>query len=350
MRLALILLFVIPLTVGCGGGDEKESSEAEERQEGTEPGDCSDDADNDGDGLFDCDDDGCAGSDACSESDDEPPPNEDTGDDAGDDTGTDEENDGLSDDPASWSCHPITQEPCDVEAGEACDYTAAIGEDGTVISEDFVCHPPPNERLVGEECGPGLGWCEAGATCNEEGDGSTKCREWCFSSDDCPSPKACVLGTYHVDWLGTCDDGLPYDPTSFECDPITQAPCDVEAGEACDISYGETSFSCFPPPNDVPIGETCSEAIGFCVAGATCTDYDDSREGVCRQFCLYDDDCTAGGACEILDAYGWLGTCTLSADSATDPMTCPTTEYDLRTIVPMKDSAISSGHYSPVAY
>ncbi|MBN1336283.1 MAG: hypothetical protein JXB39_10005, partial [Deltaproteobacteria bacterium] len=37
--------------------------------EGTEPGDCSDGADNDGDGLFDCDDDGCAGSPDCEESD-----------------------------------------------------------------------------------------------------------------------------------------------------------------------------------------------------------------------------------------------------------------------------------------
>ena len=33
--------------------------------EGTEPGDCTDRADNDGDGLFDCDDEGCAGSPDC---------------------------------------------------------------------------------------------------------------------------------------------------------------------------------------------------------------------------------------------------------------------------------------------
>lgn len=33
--------------------------------EGDEPGECSDDADNDQDGLFDCDDEGCAGSDVC---------------------------------------------------------------------------------------------------------------------------------------------------------------------------------------------------------------------------------------------------------------------------------------------
>jgi hypothetical protein len=86
MRVVLgMMLLMIPLAVGCGGDDEKgdsgytsilrgDGSEGEgegegegedERNEGSEPGDCTDRADNDGDGLFDCDDDGCAGSDAC---------------------------------------------------------------------------------------------------------------------------------------------------------------------------------------------------------------------------------------------------------------------------------------------
>ena len=38
-------------------------------QEGTQPGDCSDGADNDSDGVFDCQDDGCAGSPECQSSD-----------------------------------------------------------------------------------------------------------------------------------------------------------------------------------------------------------------------------------------------------------------------------------------
>ena len=42
---------------------------SEERIEGTEPNDCSDGADNDADGLFDCDDDSCAGAPVCAESD-----------------------------------------------------------------------------------------------------------------------------------------------------------------------------------------------------------------------------------------------------------------------------------------
>ena len=49
--------------VGCGG--ESVGERAGLRFEGTEPGDCEDGADNDADGLFDCDDSGCAASPLC---------------------------------------------------------------------------------------------------------------------------------------------------------------------------------------------------------------------------------------------------------------------------------------------
>ena len=56
-RIALILL---PLTISLLSCAEKD-----ERLEGQEPGDCSDLADNDMDGDFDCDDDGCVNSPEC---------------------------------------------------------------------------------------------------------------------------------------------------------------------------------------------------------------------------------------------------------------------------------------------
>jgi protein-arginine deiminase len=60
-------------TTGCGSDDAKDPvDDGNARMEGTEPGDCNDDADNDADGLFDCDDDGCEGSDLCDET--ESPP------------------------------------------------------------------------------------------------------------------------------------------------------------------------------------------------------------------------------------------------------------------------------------
>jgi hypothetical protein len=68
LRLLPALALVLCLAPGCFG--------AEEEFEGDEAGECSDDADNDQDGLFDCDDEDCEGSDEC----DDPESN------AGDDT------------------------------------------------------------------------------------------------------------------------------------------------------------------------------------------------------------------------------------------------------------------------
>jgi hypothetical protein len=59
----LIQFLIIGLMLSCeekppeGADDDEE----EERLEGSEPGDCTDGADNDMDGDFDCDDSGCAG-------------------------------------------------------------------------------------------------------------------------------------------------------------------------------------------------------------------------------------------------------------------------------------------------
>ena len=58
------------LMTGClGGGDDSDTEIV--LYEGDEPGECSDGADNDKDGLFDCDDDQCAGSPVCKSTEDE---------------------------------------------------------------------------------------------------------------------------------------------------------------------------------------------------------------------------------------------------------------------------------------
>jgi hypothetical protein len=56
---------------GCAGGDTEDNP-----VEGQEPRDCTDGADNDLDGAFDCDDDGCAGAPACAGDTDADPTNE----------------------------------------------------------------------------------------------------------------------------------------------------------------------------------------------------------------------------------------------------------------------------------
>jgi hypothetical protein len=55
MRVLLLSsILLVSLTMGC----DEEKPDEDERIEGTEPDDCTDLADNDADGLFDCDDDG----------------------------------------------------------------------------------------------------------------------------------------------------------------------------------------------------------------------------------------------------------------------------------------------------
>ena len=57
MRLACLAAVALPVILGCAG--------VLSAPEGTNPGECADDADNDADGLMDCEDDGCDGASNC---------------------------------------------------------------------------------------------------------------------------------------------------------------------------------------------------------------------------------------------------------------------------------------------
>ena len=68
MRSVLPTIFLISLCVTTGCSSKfAESTTTDSNSEGTNPGDCSDGADNDADSLFDCDDSGCAGSPFCTD-------------------------------------------------------------------------------------------------------------------------------------------------------------------------------------------------------------------------------------------------------------------------------------------
>ena len=60
---AVVFLGVALSIIGCGG--ESADGRSGFRIEGTEPGDCEDNADNDADGLFDCADPSCEASPLC---------------------------------------------------------------------------------------------------------------------------------------------------------------------------------------------------------------------------------------------------------------------------------------------
>ena len=53
------------------------------------------------------------------------------------------------------TCNPVTNEGCDAEAGEVCDYDKGR----------YLCYPAPNDQKVCEACGPDAGFCGAGMTC-----------------------------------------------------------------------------------------------------------------------------------------------------------------------------------------
>ena len=64
MTKTIFLGLALATLSGCGGCDDEALAPAP-IIEGTQPGDCNDGADNDGDGLFDCDDTSCQGSPIC---------------------------------------------------------------------------------------------------------------------------------------------------------------------------------------------------------------------------------------------------------------------------------------------
>jgi mono/diheme cytochrome c family protein len=78
----------------------------------------------------------------------------------------------------------------------------------------------------------------------------------------------------------------------FECNPVTNEPCNTRAGEACDV-YGFDGFKCYPAPNDRPICQACDETNGpWCLGGSTCLGVDG-----CAKYCCDDGDC-GGGTCQ----------------------------------------------------
>ena len=95
MRNIYLLLAACALLFAWGcEGDDDDFSDGEE-YEGNEPGECSDGADNDSDGLFDCDDPGCEGSADCPGDDDDD--DDDSADDDDDDTDDDDDDDDDND-------------------------------------------------------------------------------------------------------------------------------------------------------------------------------------------------------------------------------------------------------------
>ena len=90
---------------------------------------------------------------------------------------------------------------------------------------------------------------------------------------------------------GSC---ITTNDSGIECNPVTGAPCDADAGQACD--YKGAGFHCYvpPPANTAPICGTCDDNTGpACAPMGTCVPVDGGTMA-CARFCCDNTDCGAG--------------------------------------------------------
>jgi hypothetical protein len=141
--------------------------------------------------------------------------------------------------------------------------------------------------------------CEEAAACLDDPD--------CF---DCVTgqgdPMVCQNNAAAADVVScaqaSCEAECFPAPTNA-CNPVTNAPCNTAAGEACDLS--SNGYVCFPAPNDVVCGGTCDNGAGpYCEAGYTCAG---GGGTTCARYCCTDADCGASAP---------AGTCTGAANGS----------------------------------
>ena len=154
-----------------------------------------------------------------------------------------------------------------------------------------------------------LGTCYADVTCYD-----------CLTGGE-TDPNVCAGSQALVDTLVQCLQGnactacFPQD----ECNPITNAPCDTAANEACDLSSNGV-YVCFPAPNTEDACDTCSNSNGpFCKPGMHCM-----SAGKCSLYCCDDADCGPNGTCDKaeLDPNGQVGICVNAGDGGMNAAVC----------------------------
>ncbi len=212
--------------------------------EGDLPGECSDGADNDRDGLYDCADPDCAASPACSGADADADAPDDAAGEAEVESGADADAEPEAEtetDVGPTTCDPVTQAPCD--DGLRCAWVAADsgGGEARCVPEGTVelggaCTSDP----IGDDCGRGL-QCLGGT-----------CRAICeLATDSCAAGYACVSygGLFDDPETGAATAGL----CTPSCDPLTQTRATDGAphcGGTLD-DLGNPTLGCYGAPNGV---------------------------------------------------------------------------------------------------
>jgi hypothetical protein len=198
----------------------------------------------------------------------------------------------------------------DCATGSKCMITAQL--------DDWVCMATLS---AGQACGPGLGDCGAGATCNWTDVGKTALK--CFAAVGQGQP--CVLPGF-----GSCSDGLQcvYTDSSgkTKCAPI------VGTGQACSIlqkGLCAPGQSCVPETAtsttkvctvDVPAGSDCGPGKPGCEAGATCIWTDTTKKkAMCYADAAIGEPCGGWGMPQ--DCAGWA-ICTPESGDPDAAATC----------------------------
>ena len=225
---------------GCGDKDE---DTAEPRVEGRQAGDCTDGADNDADGLFDCDDDSCAGSPDCAADDD------------GDGFTT---ADGDCDD-ADPAVYPGATEVCDdADTDEDCDGQADDADDSVSPDSLLTWHT--------DEDGDGYGAGAALAEQCEDPGGLVADDADCDDTDAAVNPGADeICDPDDVD--ENCNGLSGSDDPELIADSAFEFTLDIDGD-----SYGDdasTTVACELPSGGVLVGGDCNDEDASINPGAT---------------------------------------------------------------------------------
>jgi hypothetical protein len=119
------------------------------------------------------------------------------------------------------TCDPVTAWPCDVAAGETCDFSNLAGA--------FTCHAFATSVPLCGFCDREGEFCGPGTTC-----GGSRCERYCCTDDDCNSGPCLpdLFGQSALASVGYC----PEDSIA-SCGPNPAIPYDYDAGvEAADAT------------------------------------------------------------------------------------------------------------------
>ena len=258
--------------------------------EGDDPGECSDDADNDRDGLFDCDDPDCAGADACDgdddTGDDDVTGDDDTGDDdtGDDDTGDDDTGDDDTGDDDTGDDDTGDDDTGDDDTGDD-DTGTGVDADGDGWDASVDCDDTDASLNLDDNDADGTSTCDG--DCDDgnallnpldlDGDGWSSCDGDCNDTD----------GSLH---LGDVD-GDGYSPCDGDCDDgdAELQPIDVDGDgwSTCDDDCDDGNPSVHPGA-----AEVCNAIDDDCDGALPVDEIDGDNDG----YLLCDDDCNDANA------------------------------------------------------